>query len=40
MRAVAVVGGGANYGSGCGFYVYLSDSVSSADWNIAPGISY
>ena len=40
MRAVAIVGGNANNGSKCGFYVNLNSSVSNANWNIAPGISY
>jgi hypothetical protein len=40
LRAVAIVGGNANNGSKCGFYVNLNNSVSNANWNIAPGISY
>lgn len=40
MRAVAIVGGNANNGAKCGFYVNLNNSASNANWNIAPGISY
>lgn len=37
--AVALVGGGASSGSGCGFYVYLGYSAGAAGWYVAPGLS-
>ena len=37
--AVAIVGGSASSGAKCGFGVCLNNSVSSANWNIAPGLS-
>lgn len=36
---VAIVGGGADDGAGCGFCVYLGASPSGADWHLAPGLS-
>ena len=36
---VAIVGGNANSGALCGFYVNLSASAGSAYWAIAPGLS-